>query len=128
MPLGYKIISVDRRSCPKSIGSQLNVSVAAGANLEVRFTRPLLGAEAVVTTEAPLLPQIAVTVVTALSDCSDICCGVPEAVELQAALFIGGYLIIVVTDGVNVAVELSLLPCRVPFWCRNSDPTNSVKM
>lgn len=95
----------------------MNASVAAGENLEVRFTRPLLGADAVVTTEAPLLPQMAVTVVTALSDCSDICCDVPEAVEILAALFIGGYLMIVVIDGVNVAVELSLLPCRVPFWC-----------
>lgn len=104
----------------------MNASVEAGENLEVRFTRPLLGADAVVTTAAPLVPQMAVTVETALSDCSDICCGVADAVELPSALFIGGYLIIVVIDGVNVAEELSLLPCLIPFWCCSSDTAKFV--
>lgn len=58
----YKIISVERLSCAAfSIGSQLNASAAKGENLELRFTRPLLGAEVVVITLDPLLPQMAVT-------------------------------------------------------------------
>lgn len=92
------------------MGSQLNASADVDENFKVRFTRPLHGAEAVVTTDAPLLPQMVVTVVTALSDCIDICC----EVLLLAALFVNGHLIIVAIDGVNVAVELSLLPCLPP--------------
>lgn len=65
----YKIISVERRSWAAfKRGSQLKASPANGENFELRFSRPLFGADVVVITPLPLLPQIAVT---AESDCTD---------------------------------------------------------
>lgn len=97
----------------------MNASAASGENFDVRLTRPVFGAEAVVVTTAELL--LLRIAVTADKDCIDGCCGVEHSEKDRVVCKeldedCGGNFAIVTIE-VRVAEEESLLPIDRSRWC-----------